>query len=731
MKKQIKKSVKIFIFILFLSIFLVQTSDNSLAISKWNYYGGTSRASFIQSTGNAYVDDVTRSSLYDTVYSVYSPLIDDLDGNGFNEIIVITNSNEIKLFNGTDFDLLDTYYNAELTPSGQFVTIDFLGDSNPELMIITNTVASNYSLWVVNWNGSDFNITKEIELPSDEASNGLSCYSGECYYFSDTGKLYKYNQSDDTNTSPVYDSGSNDTCFERSIPIFYDYDLDDDMDIFTIWNANCYHVLQLENNGSSFTLDYNYTFDTTASAISNIGIANLDGGQKELVITQSHLFRNPTTPFFSYVYYYGLNDHSLICSQSFHDGSTKVPLITSLHTCYLDEGQGACDYDDDGWDEVWITLHWSEGVWGYAANGTFEVLDEGCNILASIEMIGNDFPIDEQHDYNTEDYIKGVYANMDSDEDFEYIFLYGIWNKDGSLLKEILSPSFYPDEYSIKQTDYILVADVTGNNLNDIIIQDVDIANISKISVYSFDYASQNPYFIGDGVDVDTCVPLCINETITFYARQGLDYEDNESDFAVLGVDCYELGLSNLTWGSLAEDPEVSCTYNVLGSWEVDIYITDEYNYPSYSESETMGIYTSLSSSCYSAGEWEEECSPFVYDPPEPVERCFTDSAISVCLVTGTSVFLCEFCECDTLPQTLCPSYYNGTIIDGYNDRLFDWNQCESWEGSVWYGACPFYIWIVSGLNSIWDFIFGAFWIFLTLLLVIIILAIVVKKRIL
>lgn len=736
MKKQNKKSIsKLFIFILFLSLFLVQTSDNSLAISKWNYYGGTSRASFVQSTGTSFADDFTVSTQNVNVHSVYSPLVDDLDGDGFNEIIVITATNEIRLFRGIDFDLIDVYFNAELNPSGQFVTTDFLGDGNPELMIITNTdgLLANYSLWAVNWNGTDFNITKEINLTSNEYSNGLSCYGGNCYYFSNSSKLYKYNSSDNTTTSPVYNGTVDEYCYEHSIPIFYDYDLDGDMDIFTIWGGGvwaCNHVLQLENNGTAFVLDHEYSLETELGAVNNIAIANLDGGQKELIITQSHVYAHidTATPYLSTVHYFGLLDHSSICSHSFGlAGNTYVPLITSLHTCYSDEGQGACDYDDDGWDDVWITLNYPSVY----RNGSFEVLDEDCNILASINMTSNIVPFAyDNAKYDLEDYVKGVYANMDSDPEFEFVYLFGVWNRDGSLLVEFINHT--APTLTVEGTSYILVADVTGNDTfdvtNDIIFQQVDLT--PRITVFSFNYTNLNPYFIGDGPDVDTCVPLCVNETITFYARRGLDYDDVEGNDAVLGVDCYDLGRDNITWGSLAEDPEVSCTYDILGSWDVDIYITDESNYPSYGESVTIGIYTSLGSSCYESGEWEEGCSPFVYDPPEPVERCFTDSAISVCLVKGTSPFLCDICGCYNLSFTLCPAYDEyGVVIDGYDDKLFNWNQCESWQGSLWYGACPFYIWGISGLSSIWDFIFSAFWIFLTLLLVIVVMAIIIKKK--
>lgn len=265
------------------------------------------------------------------------------------------------------------------------------------------------------------------------------------------------------------------------------------------------------------------------------------------------------------------------------------------------------------------------------------------------------------------------------------------------------------------------IADFDGDSFLDVIY-----TKAGTTRIYMSNATNQNPQFIGDGTEVDTCVPLCINATITFYARQDLDYSDDEGDNAYLGVNCYGLGFENVTWSSLATDPEISCTYNSLGYWNVPVYITDLANFPSYSETQSFGIYTSLGASCYDTGEWQEECDPVT--EVDEIDECFTDSGISVCLVSGTSSALCEECDCYSVSGHRCPLIINGTVADTYVAVMFDWDECVDWKGSMWYGACPLFVWTTSLLGKIWDWIFGAFWIFLTLILVMVIALLIFKK---
>lgn len=267
-----------------------------------------------------------------------------------------------------------------------------------------------------------------------------------------------------------------------------------------------------------------------------------------------------------------------------------------------------------------------------------------------------------------------------------------------------------------------IIADFNDDSLLDIIY-----TKAGSTVIYFSNATNDNPQFIGDGTEVDTCVPLCLNATMTFYARQDLDYIDDEGDNAYLGVDCYGLGFSNITWSSIATDPEVSCIYNSLGYWSVPVYISDSANFPSYSETQSFGIYTSLGASCYDTGEWQEECDPVT--EVDEVDECFTDSGISICLVEGVSSSLCDECGCYDVPSNKCPIIVNGTVVDAYESVMFDWTQCADWEDSMWYGACPLFVWITSLLGTIWNWIFGAFWIFLTLLLVIIIVLLMFKKK--
>ena len=187
-----------------ISLFIIPFVSSA---NRWNNYGGNERSYFIQNLGGSVEDVLLESTQNGNYISPYSPLIDDLDGDGLNEIVVITTNNEIRLFRDYNFGLIDAYYNAELTLNGQYAITNFLGDSTQrEIVLITNTAGTNFSLWVVNWNGTDFNITKEIFLgdnltASNVGSHGLTCDdNGECFYFSHKSQLYKYNGSNSFNT---------------------------------------------------------------------------------------------------------------------------------------------------------------------------------------------------------------------------------------------------------------------------------------------------------------------------------------------------------------------------------------------------------------------------------------------------------------------------------------------------------------------------------------------------
>jgi hypothetical protein len=253
--------------------------------------------------------------------------------------------------------------------------------------------------------------------------------------------------------------------------------------------------------------------------------------------------------------------------------------------------------------------------------------------------------------------------------------------------------------------------------------------NATSIVVITTTTTNQNPSFIGTGVQSNTGVPVCVNTTVTFYARQDLDYTDPEGDSAYLGVDCYGLGLVNVTWGKIAQDPTVQCHYDSIGYWNTKFYITDFANYPDYNNSHTLGMYTSYSDSCHEAGEMSEGSEPDTVGGLDvTTDQCYNDRGISVCILSGTESALCDLCNCSYVTGNRC-NYVNGTRVDNYQGTTFDWDECDDWEGKFLYPICPLWIWFVGFMEDIWAWIFGTFFVVLTILLIVVIVVMVRRNK--
>lgn len=565
----IKKNI-IFIFLLLLFIPTIKASS-----CVWEKFGGNVRGSFIQNNCDTIVTDNYTVSNQNDINSTYQPLIVDLNDDSINEIIVFNVNNEIRLYNEKTFELLDSYYNPLLTFSGQPAVTNFISSTDVnELVLITNTIGTNYSLWVINWNSTNWTISKEISISNtSRGSNGLNCLNLdsddniECAFFSTDGKLFMYDETNTINTTALYEGTSTSDCVDYSIPKFWDYDSDSDYDIFTVWGASCNQVLKLENNNDgTFTFNYNFTPPDTTGAVNHIKLADLDGGQRELVITNSNWYKHlsSTTSRFTYLYVYNLIDNTLKCSVDLKNTTKNSGYVTSLHTCFLDEGGTSCDYDNDGYNDIQLTLL------SYANDPTYQLkyYDENCNNIGNIDLLNISTSIGGANTDSTEAFPTGVWANFDTDNEYEFLFFNDIWDRNGTKLITLFNHTL-TDWYS-GFNDFI-VGDINNDNLNDIIIQDIQYS--PPIKVYSFVYINQLPEIVNvlsNGIN-----PICINETITY----NVEFTDIEENYAKLIIDCY--GNGTLSNGSYYyPTASHSCTYNELGTFNTKITLQD-LNYPS------------------------------------------------------------------------------------------------------------------------------------------------------
>jgi hypothetical protein len=729
------------------AFFALLLSVSSLAGNIWENYGSTQYTSFIQPTGSTFAsDNLSIETLSQSTQ--FSPLITDWDGDGSNEYIFADTGSVIKIYSGTNFNFVDSYSHTNLTLSGGMAFANFNSTSTGrELMVVTNASAS-MELWAINWNGSDFDVTKKIPVAS-ETSNGLNCENIdndteiECVYYSSFSKLYAYDVNDNTNNSPIYTaSDALQDWLYQSIPLFVDYDEDGDLDIFINHDNSGRTVGQLDNDGfGTYTLNREYTTVTHANMeVNSFAPARLNGVMS-LVILKGNYYAK-TGGFFGHeglIEIYRTDNGGWICGNDIGgvSGTTYYgAYLTGLRTSLYDAIDTNSDWNSDGSDDIFVfAIHPNN-----RGNASMLIYDDSCNggVIDNIwyDSSNNNYPVlggDAGTDVSTGDWLEGNWGDYDNDGRYEFAFMGGVYDVEksagggiGAQLAHGIMNESTTMSTSRDGTDFMITGDVTNDGYLDIIIHNTQ--NSPEMKMYSFGYTNDHPTLLGDGIEVDTCVPVCANETVTFYARQDLDYEDTEDDNARLGADCEGEGVSTVVWGSYAENPEVTCTYEGSGDWTTTIYITDVTHYPSFSVSQSFGMYTALSSNCYEGGEYEVECAPdsSQVDNVSALTACWTDAGINICLVDGVTDTLCTLCNCSDIAFNKC---INESAPDAYDATYFNWDECESWEGRFLYPACPVFVWGTSFLEGIWGWIFGAFAVFLTLILVVLIIALLLKRR--
>ena len=228
-------------------------------------------------------------------------------------------------------------------------------------------------------------------------------------------------------------------------------------------------------------------------------------------------------------------------------------------------------------------------------------------------------------------------------------------------------------------------------------------------TIYESQTQNANPYYIENPV-ADTCMPLCVNSTVTFAARKNVEYVDAEGSDVFLAADCFNNG--SLTYSPLSQNPQVGCLYANLGTWTPIIHITDLANYYNQSswDSVTFEVYTSIGN-CYQSGQVDLNCLPFSTTPTITNQTGISDSGFNL----------------TAIKQITNPDL-PANQTDNYHAVYYDWSRCNDW--TFFRGLCPLWNYGTYSLNEIWTWIFGFFWLFLVLILVILVLAILFKQKI-
>lgn len=578
----------------------------------WENYGANSRISFYQNGCNAYITDNISISAQNDILSAYSPLIDDLNNDGINEIIISqAGTNEINIFNGADFDLTYTYFNPNITVYGQMFITDFISSTpENELILISQYNATDYHFLVMNYNGINMTITIDIDTGNIQP-NGLNCYNIdsdsdiECLYFGTNGNLYAYDSTNNFLTSPIYSGGSNSDCLEQSIPRFYDYDENGNIDILSIWGGACNKILKLDGNGlGTFSYNYNFTPSKTTGQITGFAMADLNGGQKELVVVNSHAYYSvaDSTSSYSYLFMYNIITNTEKCWYDLKVTAKNSPYIAGLRTCYNDNIGLDCDYNLDDYNDLWLIPFTYANVGQQARYKIFNgesALGECVNIgdiqLENATTMANYFIF--ANSGSESGWIKGVWGNMNNDSDYEFSFRGNNWDKDGNLLISLrnLTLSNY---YMSDNTGYTVLGDVTGDDYFDFVIQTQYYEYPQRTKVYSIGYTNNKINVDFNTLTVDTGNPICLNSIVTY----SVDFTDIENNYARMILDCY--GNGSLSNGSFYfPNMQNSCEYTESGNFNTIMYFQDIYNLNDYSINFTYPVTVTESEFCNQAGE--------------------------------------------------------------------------------------------------------------------------------
>ena len=564
------------IFFLFFFIFLFFLILVSITTADWAQPGQDIRHSYVSDGFRTYSttesDKVVSTQATDQGSSA-EPLIYDWDGDGDNEVIIIR-ATEIKIYSGSDFVLEDSYSNATITVQGEMVIVDYDLDSKNELIFSTNTQGSTNAIFILEWNGTHFDLDKIYN--DTEASNGFVCRDTfgsatiECIYISRSGNVTYFTESQSpTNLFSL----SNNDCLDGSLPTLMDYDGDNDFDLFFLWDSTCNTLMQYKNTAGVFTQAENYS---VGYAINEYALADLDGGTLELVFTSSRFCNsagggcNPGSTVYSYNPLTG----SLHCSRTIVGNA--APYIMGLNTCYNDIGGLACDMDDSGANDI-VTVQVN------AKN------DIDTTVYAEVVAYNSYcIPIYNQvtgslraptgagyYDANgvTALYSHAVTGNFDADSDPEILLWDSIIDFNGSFVS---NHTIYPDRTEpFKDTgNYLVVGDIDGDGSDDIISQ----GSTSEIFVYSYGYTNAAP--TRTTTWWAPINPVCVNTRVRFITR----FSDLENDAVTMSVRCYGPGNStNVTAskylvhidGDTDTDLSVYCNYNQSGFYRATIYIWD------------------------------------------------------------------------------------------------------------------------------------------------------------
>jgi len=688
MEKNCKSQAKIVWMCAFAAVFALFLSVSSHATTtaelwqEWGYNnaGTQNRLGDSVSHGNTNLTSYTQGS-YGTTHQ---PLIGDFDFNGVPEI-VIQDASYLLVYNST-WGLLAQ---ETISLTGQPTNIHSSDLDNNGLQSFESymLVHNNTDIFIYDFNGSNLDQIYSLNVTASQnitlGNNGFKCfYEGTFEEEFCISKYLRYRNSSDAIDEANRTNGGfmtiripatchNTTCFVYS---YWDwFDLNHTM-------ATIPNFYDIDNNGvkeAIFWSDYDQNDNP------GISIFNTVAQARYLFIDNvTGLATNPEDGGKSQPIMYDLNPggHGEIYFIAFASSGSIVKMFG-----YDTVGSALSGFPESigiGTNEAWndwaspaILKYNGSEVLGYATTRFFS--PSYTKTLGIVDSSGT-----KEIWYaptSSPNYVSYVTASdFDNDGNDDLIARYNITGYNNKSVYEM--PSDFPY--------WIIPVDLDLDSY-------LDLVACGSSACWSLLSAGANIGATINQISSNTGSPSCIGETVRFTVT---DYTDPEFNQIHLRIDCYGNGTFQ-SWSTASFAPTQSCNFSAYGSFEVEFQITDSANYPTQTDSEVV-TWQVDAGNCYESGEGGGDLLGVSANVTGLNDYWINETALNLNATGGA-----------------------------YTPKYFGWAQsgCATW--GMWKGICPLWKWIAVAATNVWDKIFAAFAIFLTILLFIVLIAFFFKHR--
>ena len=322
----------------------------------------------------------------------YQPLVDDIDGDGYNEIVIFS-GNYLKIF-GHELNLIDEKFVGNL--EGQFDLSDLDKDGYAEIIaVVDNKGVDNFTIW--QYNGS-ITIKKSFDVTAQGGNQQIRCVdwngSKTCIFKDYNGIVHGYSLTAESDSEDVLNVNiSGGTSSDVNIaPVVYDFNLDGKQD-------SCFmHHHSIRCVSENKTISFDVTLEKEPSGLV---IAQLDNGDYEIITSVSKVYNG----YWNYPRYKSLlkvynSDNSIKFQKEYKQPSNDYSYYTGEPI--------VLDYDNNNFLDVCSLVSYDTSNTG-SGNKVFCYASNGSLLFESPVNKGNF------------SYSNNKLADMDNDNELEII----------------------------------------------------------------------------------------------------------------------------------------------------------------------------------------------------------------------------------------------------------------------------------------------------------------------